>query len=87
MGPDLTDALVVTVALPRASRLSSNRVLRIPLSSMSGMMNVLHQQGAVVTHVGATVAEVEPAQLHGEGTEEPTPPRKRGSSKKGREQR
>lgn len=85
MGPGLADALVITVAYPQASRLSSSRVLKIPLSSLSGMMNVLHQQGAVVTHVGPTVAEVEPGERRGLGADAPPPPRKRGSNRKTKE--
>jgi hypothetical protein len=77
MGPSLADALLVTVAYPRASRLSSSRVLRIPLSSLSGMMYVLHEQGAVVTHVVASVVEVEPSELDEKGAEQTTPSRKR----------
>lgn len=80
MGPNHTDALTVTVAYPQALRLSTSRVLKIPLSSLSGMMNVLHQQGAVVTRVvGTTAVDVDSAQIHEERTAEPTPPRKRGN--------
>jgi len=85
MGPGLADALVITVAYPQASRLSSSRVLKIPLSSLSDMMNVLHQQGAVVTHVGPTVAEAEPGERRAQGADAPPPPRKRGSNRKTKE--
>jgi len=48
-------------------------------------MYVLHEQGAVVTHVVASVVEVEPSELDGKGVEQKTPSRKRSSSKKRKE--
>lgn len=84
MGPSLTDALVVTVAYPQTPQRLSSRVLRIPLQSLSSMMNGLHQQGAVVTHVGASIAEhSDSAPTAAENTPEDRPSRKRASNKKG----
>jgi hypothetical protein len=46
------------------------------------MMYVLHEQGAVVTHVVASVVEVEPSELDEKGAEQTTPSRKRSKKRK-----
>jgi hypothetical protein len=88
MGPAHADAFVVTVAYPQASRLSSSRVLRIPLASLSGMMQILHQQGAAVLQVGSPIVEAAPSESREPaGSTEKAHQGKRSSAKKGKESR
>ena len=61
MGPGLSDALAVSVFSSGMPQQRSTRVLRVPVRKLSAMMSCLHQQGAVVTHVGMSAGQENPS--------------------------